>query len=160
MARRSASSPSAMASGLIAFGSAQDHKRAYDGDQGPNTGGMGAYSPTALMTPALEALVMRDIIEPTVAAMAARGTPFGGVLYAGLMLVDGLPYLIEYNTRFGDPECEVLLPRLANDLLPLLMAVAGGNVGNLRPVWKQEATICVVMAAKGLSRRLCGRNAD
>jgi phosphoribosylamine--glycine ligase len=133
----------------VAFGSAQDHKRAYDGDKGPNTGGMGAYSPTSLMTPALEALVMRDIVEPTVAAMAARGTPFRGVLFAGLMICDGLPYLIEYNTRFGDPECEVLLPRLGNDLLPLLMAAAGGNLGNLRPVWKPETAVAVVMAAKG-----------
>jgi phosphoribosylamine--glycine ligase len=133
----------------IAFGSAQDHKRAFDGDQGPNTGGMGAYSPTPLMTPALEALVMRDIVEPTVAAMAARGTPLRGVLFAGIMICDGLPYLIEYNTRFGDPECEVLLPRLGCDLLPLLMAAAGGNLGGLRPVWKNEAAIAVVMAAQG-----------
>jgi phosphoribosylamine--glycine ligase len=133
----------------IAFGSAQDHKRAFDGDQGPNTGGMGAYSPIPFMNPGLEALIMRDIIEPTVAAMAARGTPLRGMLFAGVMLCDGLPYLIEYNTRFGDPECEVLLPRLGCDLVPLLMAAAGGNLGGLRPVWKNETAIAVVMAAKG-----------
>jgi phosphoribosylamine--glycine ligase len=133
----------------IPFGSAQDHKAAFDGDQGPNTGGMGAYSPAPVITAEIEDKIMRRIIEPTVKAMAADDTPFRGVLFAGVMIVSGEPYLIEYNTRFGDPECEALVARLACDLLPLLMACAGGDMGTLRPQLADRAAISVVVAAKG-----------
>ena len=129
--------------------SAQDHKRVFDGDTGPNTGGMGAYSPAPVMTPALEARVMAEIIQPTLRAMAARGAPFKGVLYAGLMITDKGPKLIEYNVRFGDPETQVLMPRLRSDLLPALVAAADGMLGSFALRWKDEAALCVVMAAKG-----------
>ena len=102
----------------LPLATAQDHKRAFDGDKGPNTGGMGAYSPAPIMTPELCARVMEEIVIPTVRAMAARGTPFKGVLYAGLMMKEGSPKLIEYNVRFGDPEAQVLMMRLESDLLP------------------------------------------
>ena len=133
----------------IPFGTAQDHKRAFDGDLGPNTGGMGAYSPAAILTPALEAAIMRDIVEPTLAGMAARGTPYTGVLYAGLMLTADGPQLIEYNARLGDPETQVLLPRLNSDLLKALLAAADGALHGLVLHWKPEAALTVVMAAKG-----------
>jgi phosphoribosylamine--glycine ligase len=128
---------------------AQDHKRAYDGDQGPNTGGMGAYSPAPVMTPALCARVMDEIIAPTMRAMTARGAPFKGVLYAGLMIKDGAPKLIEYNVRFGDPEAQVLMMRLKSDLLPALLAVAEGWLSGVALDWHDEPALCVVMAAKG-----------
>jgi phosphoribosylamine---glycine ligase len=128
---------------------AQDHKRAYDNDAGPNTGGMGAYSPAPIMTPALCARVMEEIIEPTVRAMTARGTPFKGVLYAGLMVADGAPKLIEYNVRFGDPEAQVLMMRLKSDLLPALLAVAEGRLAGVILDWYEEPALCVVMATKG-----------
>jgi phosphoribosylamine--glycine ligase len=128
---------------------AQDHKRAYDGDQGPNTGGMGAYSPAPVMTPALCARVMDEIIAPTMRAMTARGAPFKGVLYAGLMIEDGAPKLIEYNVRFGDPEAQVLMMRLKSDLLPALLAVAEGRLSGVALDWHDEPALCVVMAAKG-----------
>jgi len=128
---------------------AQDHKRAYDGDEGPNTGGMGAYSPAPIMTPQLIARTMDEIVLPTVAAMRARGTPFKGVLYAGLMIKDGAPKLIEYNVRFGDPEAQVLMMRLESDLLPALLAVANGDLSGVTLDWHDEAALCVVMAAKG-----------
>ena len=108
----------------LPLATAQDHKRVGDGDAGPNTGGMGAYSPAPVMTEALSTRVMDEIIRPTVAAMAARGMPFKGVLYAGLMIEDGAPKLIEYNVRFGDPEAQVLMMRLKSDLLPALAATA------------------------------------
>ena len=133
----------------ILFGSAQDHKAAYDGDKGPNTGGMGAYSPAPVMTRAVEDEVMRTIVEPTLKAMAEAGTPFRGVLFTGLMIADGKPKLIEYNVRFGDPECEVLMARLDGDILPLLMACAGGDMGKLKPTLSDRAALCVVMAARG-----------
>ena len=133
----------------IAFGSAQDHKAAYDGDKGPNTGGMGAYSPAPLMTQRIEQLIMRDVIEPTLIAMADMGAPFRGVLFAGLMISNGKPQLIEYNVRFGDPECEVLMARLAGDIVPILMACAGGNIGDLKPELKPDAALTVIVAAKG-----------
>jgi len=133
----------------IPFGTAQDHKRAFDGDLGPNTGGMGAYSPAAILTPALEAAIMRDIVEPTLAGMAARGTPYTGILYAGLMLTADGPQLIEYNARLGDPETQVLLPRLNSDLLKALLAAADGALHSLVLHWKPEAALTVVMAAKG-----------
>jgi len=133
----------------LPLATAQDHKRAHDGDTGPNTGGMGAYSPAPVMTEALCARVMDEIIRPTVAAMAARGMPFKGVLYAGLMIQDGAPKLIEYNVRFGDPEAQVLMMRLKSDLLPALLATADGTLGGFALDWHDEAALCVVMAAKG-----------
>jgi phosphoribosylamine---glycine ligase len=128
---------------------AQDHKRVHDGDTGPNTGGMGAYSPAPVMTEALCKRVMDEIIHPTVRAMAALGAPFKGVLYAGLMIKDGAPQLIEYNVRFGDPEAQALMMRLKSDLLPALIAVANGKLGDLALDWHDDAALCVVMAAKG-----------
>ena len=128
---------------------AQDHKRAFDGDQGPNTGGMGAYSPVPALTPELEAAILQRIIRPTVAAMAAEGRPFKGVLYAGIMLTADGPKLYEYNVRFGDPECQVLLARLKSDLLPALIAARDGVLDRFDLRWHDEAALCVVMAAKG-----------
>jgi phosphoribosylamine--glycine ligase len=133
----------------LPLATAQDYKRAFDGDQGPNTGGMGAYSPAPIMTPELSARVMDDIVLPTVAAMNARGTPFKGVLYAGLMIQDGAPKLIEYNVRFGDPETQVLMIRLRSDLLPALLAVAEGRLAGIKLDWHDEPALCVVMATKG-----------
>jgi phosphoribosylamine--glycine ligase len=128
---------------------AQDHKRAFDGDRGPNTGGMGAYSPAPLVTEALATQVMQKIIEPTVRAMRARGTPFKGVLYAGLMIKHGAAKLIEYNVRFGDPEAQVLMLRLKSDLLPALLAVAEGRLRGVNLDWFDDAALCLVMAARG-----------
>ena len=133
----------------LPLATAQDHKSAYDGDQGPNTGGMGAYSPAPLMTPDLCARVMDEIVLPTVKAMKARGTPFKGVLYAGLMIQDGAPKLIEYNVRFGDPEAQVLMMRLKSDLLPALLGTAQGRLGGMTLAWHEDAALCVVMAAEG-----------
>jgi phosphoribosylamine--glycine ligase len=133
----------------LPLAAAQDHKRAYDHDQGPNTGGMGAYSPAPIMTDALCSRTMSEIIEPTVRAMSEAGTPFKGVLYAGLMIADGAPKLIEYNVRFGDPECQVLMLRLRSDLLPALLAVAEGRLAGLALEWHDDPALCVVMAAKG-----------
>ncbi|MBX3495386.1 MAG: phosphoribosylamine--glycine ligase [Parvibaculum sp.] len=133
----------------LPLATAQDHKRAFDGDKGPNTGGMGAYSPAPVMTPGLCARAMREIIEPTVKAMAARGTPFKGVLYAGLMLTAEGPKLIEYNARFGDPECQVLMMRLDSDVLPLLQATHDGTLASAALRWKDEVALTVVMAANG-----------
>ncbi|GJD99016.1 phosphoribosylamine--glycine ligase [Methylobacterium isbiliense] len=137
----------------VAFGTAQDHKRVHDGDRGPNTGGMGAYSPAPVLTPALEEEVMARIIRPTLDGMRARGTPFRGILYAGLMLTAEGPKLIEYNVRFGDPECQVLMPRLASDLVPLLLAASRGDLAGAlaggAPDWSAEAALTVVMAAPG-----------
>ncbi len=133
----------------IAMASAQDHKRVGDGDTGPNTGGMGAYSPAPVMTTALEEQVMTQIIRPTLAGMAARGTPFRGVLFAGLMITAQGPKLIEYNVRFGDPECEVLMPRLKSDIVPALLAACDGVLANITLRWSDEAALTVVLAAKG-----------
>ena len=133
----------------LPLATAQDHKRAHDGDTGPNTGGMGAYSPAPIMTEALCERVMNAIILPTVVAMKTRGTPFKGVLYAGLMIQDGAAKLIEYNVRFGDPEAQVLMMRLQSDLLPALLATAAGRLGELTLDWHDDAALCVVMAAKG-----------
>ena len=134
---------------VLPFGSAQDHKRVGEGDTGPNTGGMGAYSPARVLTPALEAQVMADIVLPTVKAMAAEGTPYRGVLYAGLMLTGEGPQLIEYNARFGDPECQVLMMRLESDLVELIDAACSGRLGEIEPKWRDEAALTVVMAAQG-----------
>ena len=130
---------------------AQDHKRAYDGDKGPNTGGMGAYAPARLASEALQQKIMTRIIEPTLAAMADRGAPFAGVLYAGLMVDEGGdPSLIEYNVRFGDPECQAIMTMMDGDLLPLLLAAAKGTLAQAdAPSWFDGAALCVVMAAKG-----------
>lgn len=134
---------------VLPFGTAQDHKRVGDGDQGPNTGGMGAVAPSPLMTPALEAEVMERIIRPTVAAMAAEGCPFKGVLYAGIMLTAEGPKLLEYNVRFGDPECQVLMMRLKSDLLPALIAAADGVLDTFDLRWHAHAAATVVMATNG-----------
>jgi phosphoribosylamine--glycine ligase len=134
---------------VLPLASAQDHKRAFDGDRGPNTGGMGAYSPAPAMTAALTERTMREIVEPTVAEMARRGTPFVGVLYAGLMLTERGPQLIEYNARFGDPETQVLAMRLDSDLLDLLEATAAGGLDAAKPQWSSDAALTVVMAANG-----------
>ena len=134
----------------VFFGAAQDHKRAYDGDEGPNTGGMGAYSPPPALTPALIDQAWRELILPTVRGMAAEGNPYVGVLYAGLMLTPAGPKLVEYNARFGDPECQTLMPRLASDIVPILLAAARGDLASVEPPqWRDEASICVVLAAEG-----------
>ncbi len=135
---------------VIAFGSAQDHKRVGDGDTGPNTGGMGAYSPAPVLTKTLEAEVMDRIIRPTVAALAAEGTPYVGVLFAGLMLTGEGPKLIEYNCRFGDPECQVLMMRLTGDFAALLHAAATGRLADVpAPTFTGGYALTVVMAANG-----------
>ncbi|MCW5748016.1 MAG: phosphoribosylamine--glycine ligase [Alphaproteobacteria bacterium] len=128
---------------------AQDHKRVGDGDTGPNTGGMGAYSPAPCVTPQIAERVMDEIVRPTVRAMAAEGAPYRGVLFAGLMLTPGGPKLIEYNCRFGDPECQVLMMRLKSDLLPALIATADGGLAHFDLRWHDETALTVVMAANG-----------
>jgi phosphoribosylamine--glycine ligase len=133
----------------LPFGTAQDHKRVGDGDTGPNTGGMGAYSPAPVMTPQMIERTMREIIEPTMRGMAELGAPFSGVLFAGLMITDKGPKLIEYNTRFGDPECQVLMMRLKDDLLVLLNAATDGQLAHMSVRWRDEAALTVVMAARG-----------
>ncbi len=133
----------------IPLASAQDHKRAFDGDTGPNTGGMGAYSPAPIVDAAMSARVMGEIVLPTLAAMKAKGTPFKGVLYAGLMITAEGPKLIEYNVRFGDPECQVLMLRLMSDLVPALLASRDGVLKSLDLRWYREAALTVVMAARG-----------
>jgi phosphoribosylamine---glycine ligase len=133
----------------IALASAQDHKRAYDGDCGPNTGGMGAYSPAPVMTAEHARRAMEEIVLPTVRAMKAMGTPYKGVLYAGLMITADGPKLIEYNVRFGDPECQVLMLRLMSDLVPALLACCDGMLKNFDLRWYPQAALTVVMAAKG-----------
>jgi len=137
-------------SAILPFGSAQDHKRVGDGDTGPNTGGMGAYSPARVLTAELEQQVMERIIQPTVETLAAEGTPYSGVLYAGLMLTDEGPKLIEYNARFGDPECQVLMMRFDGDLVELLLAAADGRLADQGPVELADRTaLTIVMAANG-----------
>ncbi|MBZ9808913.1 MULTISPECIES: phosphoribosylamine--glycine ligase [unclassified Mesorhizobium] len=133
----------------LPFGTAQDHKRVGDGDVGPNTGGMGAYSPAPVMTPQMVERTMREIVEPTMRGMAAAGAPFAGILFAGLMITDEGPKLIEYNTRFGDPECQVLMMRLKDDLLVLLNAAVDGQLAHMSARWSDEAALTVVMAARG-----------
>lgn len=135
---------------IVPFGSAQDHKRVGDGDVGPNTGGMGAYSPAPVLTPLLEGEAIEKILAPTVRAMADEGMPYSGVLYAGLMLTRTGPQLIEYNARFGDPECQVLLTRLETDLGELLLACAENRLGSIPPpVFSPDTALTVVMAAEG-----------
>jgi phosphoribosylamine---glycine ligase len=133
----------------LAMASAQDHKQVGEGDVGPNTGGMGAYSPAAVMDTDMCAQTMHTIIEPTVQALKQAGTPFRGVLFAGLMITTEGPKLIEYNVRFGDPECQVLMMRLNSDLLPALMATVGGSLSDIILEWRDEVALCVVMATQG-----------
>lgn len=134
---------------IILLPSAQDHKRAFDGDNGPNTGGMGAYSPAPVMTEEMLERARKEIIEPSIKGMAARGTPFTGVLFIGLMITDQGPKLIEYNVRFGDPECQVLMMRLQSDIVELLTACADGTLGEETPVFDDAVALTVVMAANG-----------
>ncbi|TDX31309.1 phosphoribosylamine--glycine ligase [Rhodovulum visakhapatnamense] len=134
---------------VLAIGTAQDHKRVGEGDTGPNTGGMGAYSPAPVMTEAVCAKALEEIVKPTVAEMARRGTPYKGVLYAGLMVRDGQPRLVEYNVRFGDPEAQVLMMRLGGQALDLMLACAEGRLAEARVNWADDHAMTVVMAAKG-----------
>ena len=133
----------------LPLASAQDHKRVGDGDTGPNTGGMGAYSPAPIVTDAMVETIMETIINPTMAGMKAEGKPYKGVLYAGLMIEDDQPKLLEYNVRFGDPECQVLMMRLMSDLLPALIASADGVLKDFDLRWYDETALTVVMAANG-----------
>ena len=133
----------------LEIGTAQDHKRAFDGDQGPNTGGMGAYSPAPLLDAAMVERAMAEIVRPTLAGMAAEGAPFTGFLYAGLMLTAAGPKLIEYNVRFGDPECQVVLPRLMTDLAQLLLGAVDGVLGHMDLRWLPLQALTVVLAARG-----------
>jgi phosphoribosylamine--glycine ligase len=134
---------------VIPFGTAQDHKRAFDGDEGPNTGGMGAYSPATIVDEAMGERVMAEIIRPTIATLASRGISYRGVLFAGLMIDSTGPKLIEYNVRFGDPECQALMMRLKDDLLTILNAAVDGVLDQIGVRWRDEAALTVVMAAKG-----------
>ncbi len=135
--------------GGLALASSQDHKRLADGDRGPNTGGMGAYSPAPLMTESLSDEILRQIIAPTLAGMREEGRPFVGILYAGLMIVKGRPLVLEFNVRFGDPEAEVLLPRLESDWLELFEAALRGELTQVNPKWSGQSAVCVVLAAAG-----------
>jgi len=134
---------------VLPLETAQDHKAVGDGDKGPNTGGMGAYSPAPVMTPALCEAALETIVKPLVAGLKAEGTPYQGVFYAGLMIENGAPKLLEVNARFGDPECQVLLPRLKSDLLLAMMATRDGELAHFNLRWYDDAALCVVMAAKG-----------
>ena len=133
----------------LPVGTAQDHKRAYDGDEGPNTGGMGAYSPAPIMTDAIIEKAMATIVQPTIDEMAKRGTPYEGVLYAGFMIKDGTPRLVEYNVRFGDPECQVLMMRLGAQVLDLLIATAEKRLDKMNVNWADDHALTVVLAADG-----------
>ena len=134
---------------LLPLGTAQDHKRAFDGDNGPNTGGMGAYSPAPIMTDKVIAKTMDEIVTPTMAEMATRGTPFQGVLFVGLMIKDGQPRLVEYNVRFGDPECQCLMMRLGGQVLDLLQACAQERLADSQVNWANDHALTVVLAANG-----------
>jgi phosphoribosylamine--glycine ligase len=133
----------------LPLATAQDHKRAFDGDKGPNTGGMGAYSPAPVMTDAICARVMDEMIMPTLRALKAMGAPYKGVLYAGVMVTEQGPKLVEYNARFGDPECQVLMLRMMSDILPALIACADGQLKNFSLRWFDDAALTVIMATKG-----------
>jgi phosphoribosylamine--glycine ligase len=134
---------------VLPIGTAQDHKRVGEGDTGPNTGGMGAYSPAPVMSDAVIAKAMNEIIKPTMAEMANRGTPFQGILFAGLMIENGQPRLVEYNVRFGDPECQVLMMRLGGQAFDLLHACAEGRLAEARVNWADDHALTVVLAAQG-----------
>ncbi|MEM6973491.1 MAG: phosphoribosylamine--glycine ligase [Pseudomonadota bacterium] len=133
----------------IPLASAQDHKRAFDGDEGPNTGGMGAYSPAPVLDAVVETRAMETIVRPVLAEMARRGTPFRGLLYAGLMIEGGNPRLVEFNVRFGDPEAQVVLPRLRSDIVPLMMAAGEGRLAETALGWTEAVALTVVLAARG-----------
>jgi phosphoribosylamine--glycine ligase len=144
---------------VMLFGAAQDHKRAYDGDQGPNTGGMGTYSPAPILTPELTERARVSLVEAALHGIAAEGAPYRGALFCEMMLTPDGPKLVEFNVRFGDPECQVLMLRLDSDLVPYLMAAATGRLAEMpAPVWRDEAAICVVLAADGSVLR--GAEAD
>jgi phosphoribosylamine--glycine ligase len=134
---------------IIPLASAQDHKAVFDGDTGPNTGGMGAYSPAPVVTPAIHDKAMAEVMRRTVDGMAAEGRPYRGVLYAGLMIDGDQVKTLEFNARFGDPECQPLLMRMKSDIVPILMAVAEGDIGGLEIQWHDQAAVCVVMASGG-----------
>ena len=134
---------------ILPIGTAQDHKRIGEGDVGPNTGGMGAYSPAPILEGAVAERALEEIVKPVIAEMARRGTPYQGVLYAGLMIHDGLPRLVEFNARFGDPECQVLMMRLGAQALDLMLACAEGRIGEARVNWADDHALTVVMAASG-----------
>ncbi|MDE1129994.1 MAG: phosphoribosylamine--glycine ligase [Ascidiaceihabitans sp.] len=134
---------------VLPIGTAQDHKRVGDGDTGPNTGGMGAYSPAPVLTDAIAQKAIDEIIRPTMAEMVRRGTPYQGILYAGLMIENGQPRLVEYNVRFGDPECQVLMMRLGAQVLDLLIAASEGRLDEVKPNWADDHAVTVVLAAKG-----------
>ena len=134
---------------FIPLAPAQDHKRAFDGDEGPNTGGMGAYSPPPVVTPEVEQRILDRVVEPTLAGMASEGRPFRGALFVGLMIVEGEPRVLEYNVRFGDPECQTLVTRWGGSILPLIRGSAQGNFGDLSPQWEAPASLCVVLASGG-----------
>jgi phosphoribosylamine--glycine ligase len=134
---------------VLSMGTAQDHKRVGDGDTGPNTGGMGAYSPAPVLSAEIEALAMEQIVRPTMAEMKARGIPYQGVLYVGLMIDGGQPRLVEYNARFGDPECQVLMMRLGAQVLDLLQATAEGRLSEAQVNWADDHALTIVMAANG-----------
>ncbi len=134
---------------VLPIGTAQDHKRVGDGDTGPNTGGMGAYSPAPVMNSEVERRALDEIVRPTMAEMARRGTPMQGVLFVGLMIAEGRPSLVEYNVRFGDPECQCLMMRLGGQALDLMLACAEGRLGEARVRWADDHALCVVMAAQG-----------
>jgi phosphoribosylamine--glycine ligase len=134
---------------VLPMGTAQDHKRVGEGDTGPNTGGMGAYSPAPVMTPGVIEKTLNRIVQPSIDEMARRGTPFEGVLFVGLMIKDGEPSLVEYNVRFGDPECQTLMMRLGAQVLDALLACAQGQLDEMRLNWAEDHAMCVVMAAKG-----------
>jgi phosphoribosylamine--glycine ligase len=134
----------------LLFGGAQDHKRAFDGDRGPNTGGMGAYAPAPVLSPAVVRDARRTLIEPAFRAIAGEGAPYRGVLFCEMMVTTEGPKLVEFNVRFGDPECQVLMLRLESDIVPYLLACAHGGLAGLPPpVWRDEAVVCVVLAAQG-----------
>lgn len=133
----------------LALASSQDHKRLQDGDQGPNTGGMGAYSPAPLVSPELHEKIMTRIIGPTLKGMRQEDRPFKGILYAGLMIVNGEPQVLEYNVRFGDPEAQVILPRLESDWMELFLAAEAGRLDQVKPKWKDDSAVVIVLAAAG-----------
>lgn len=134
---------------IIPLASAQDHKAVFDGDLGPNTGGMGAYSPAPVVTADIHQKAMQQVLRPAIDGMAAEGRPYRGVLYAGLMVKDGQVKTLEFNARFGDPECQPLLMRMKSDIVPVLLAVANGDLAGLELEWHDKAAVCVVMAAEG-----------
>lgn len=135
---------------IVPLATSQDHKRINNNDEGPNTGGMGTYSPAPVVTDAVYKRVMHDIIEPTVRGMVAEGAPFTGFLYCGLMIKDGMPKVVEYNARFGDPETQPILMRLHSDIVPVLYAAATGSLAEMPPLkWKDDAAVCVIMASEG-----------